>query len=503
MVQVYSKAVPDVKRLEFSPVTANKRGSNSVYVSYNQSRVSLQGVEVTGKVYSAPFGISSFSDDDPNVVRKNLDLSIHCPEALAFWQAVDEVIIQAAIDNAATWFRVALTPAQIRKNYSPLVIVDDSGKGYLPRLHTKVTVANQEAGSSLRVFNYDTCKNTVSMASISDVHARSKGVPIIDMGSIFFMGASKFGLTLYTTDFLLFPDRTRGLMDYGMVPTMKMPTMDGRVLEPSDCVPPPLFADIVKDLDVLKISAPIKTQQKSTTVFINDPSGTAVRFQLEEIDMQQDRAFKVPFGIKSFQNENTLRPNLHVNISDPALIACFQKLDEFILNKAISCCDTWFKRGTGPEDVPMMYRPMLNIDPTSTYAPFLNCKINLRPDCQDMFRCMTYNSVTNDITTIKPVNADTIQAGTRGYPIISIGGIWFMSGRFGLTLNIKDFLITSRQSGAGSLAFDFGASQPTFQAAGGIDRVAEMLNECIPDIQDGEDDEANSKRGVKRALEID
>jgi hypothetical protein len=464
MPVIYNKAVPDVSQLEFSAVTPNKRGSNSVYVTYGSGRISVQGIAVEDPPYTAPFGITAFADDGNSMARKNLDLSINCPNALKFWTAVDEQIIAAAIANRETWFRVALTPEQIRKNYSPLVIFDLDNKGYAPRLHTKVTVSGTDASNVLRVFNYDVRKNTVCPATAMDVRVRSKGVPIIDMGSIFFMGATKFGLTLYTTDFLLFPDRTRGEVDHAFPAQSARPMFNGATLTDADQLVAPKLAAVVAGLDKLKVSPVLKTAQKSNVVYVNDASGGKIRFQLGEVDVAPDAGFRVPFGIKSFQDEVTSRPNLHVAVTDPELLGMLEKLDEFVVAQAMLNCTTWFKR-VSAEEVPMMYRPILNVHAQASYPSFINCKVDLRTSGPDAFKCLMYNRSTNAISTIPNASKDHVPAGTRGYPIITVGGIWFMSGRFGLSLNINDFLITDCANSGSSSGFDFGAGlQPTFQA---------------------------------------
>ena len=464
MPLVYNKAVPDVAHLEFSAVTTNKRGSNSVYVTYGSGRISLQGIAVEDPPYVAPFGITAFADDGNTAARKNLDLSIHCPNALKFWTAVDEQIIAAAIANRETWFRVALTPEQIRKNYSPLVIFDVDNKGYAPRLHTKVTVAGAEADKVLRVFNYDVRKNMVYPATALDVRVRSKGVPIIDMGAIFFMGATKFGLTLYTTDFLLFPERTRGDVDHAFSPLCPRPTFNGAVLADADQLVAPMLSAVIANLEQLKVSPVLKTAQKSNVVYINDVSGGKVRFQLGEVNVAPDAGFRVPFGIKSFQDEVTSRPNLHVAVTDPELIGQLEKLDQFVVDQAVSNCATWFKR-VSAEEVPLMYRPILNVHAQASYPSFINCKVDLRASGPDAFKCLMYDRNTNAINTVPNTTREHVPAGTRGYPIITMGGIWFMSGRFGLSLNINDFLITDSANSVSSSGFDFGAgAQPTFHA---------------------------------------
>ncbi len=507
MPAIYHQVVPDVDALQFSDPTTNSRGSNSVYVNFNGSKISLQGVEVDGEVFSTPFGVTCF--DDETQERRNLDLSIHCPKALAFFQAVDEKVIQTAIKHRETWFRVPQSAEQIRRNYTPLVVIDQSGKNYPPRLHTKVNwrddkTKTSEDGKSrsnlLRVFNYDPLLNTYSPANPQDIVSRSRGVPIIDFGSIYFMGATKFGLTLYTSDFLLFPSIMRGPMDHSF-PSKALPKLDGKPIDARRSLKLPNLEDFINLLPELQVSEPCKTVRGSTVVYFNNPEGTPVRFELAAVDPAN--AFRVPFGIKSYLNEPTPRPSMNIEIQDPKLVELCTRMDDFIVQLAKKNFKKWFKNAA-EEDLATMYRPILSNDPASSYSPYINCKVDLRPQMRMPMRLLYLDDVTNELKTLPPVTMESVPPRSAGFPIVTLGGIWFSTGRFGLTLNINDFILTSigDAGAAGVNAFDFGEkTKPVMmteqERQDQVDNLREQ--EAMPELQDPSDNTEFQPSPAKRA----
>ena len=138
----------------------------------------------------APFGISDPYNGEASD-RLSMDLELEHPQQLKMFRALDEAVVDAAVENSVSWFGRKLDEATIRAMHNPLV-KEPTKAAYKPMVRTKVKV-----GASINpttIFVYKTSK-TAKKGSRSDVVRGSRIVPYVSMSSVMF-GNKQFGVSL-------------------------------------------------------------------------------------------------------------------------------------------------------------------------------------------------------------------------------------------------------------------------------------------------------------------
>ena len=198
----------DLGSIKFNEQTETKRGSPVVYLKVKDGDSPRIQLNLPESPLTAPFGIhlSKFATEGS---RKSLNISL-TPELVKFWRAFDEMIIQWAIANRRALFKLKKSTGKppsednIREMYHPVVQQDEAGK-YPPRLSTKVN--SMKGKRQIRVFHKKDDK--LHRGSPDDVGQYSKIMAIVEAQCVWFQTGTRFGVTLLTTDCMLYPDESR------------------------------------------------------------------------------------------------------------------------------------------------------------------------------------------------------------------------------------------------------------------------------------------------------
>ena len=120
----------DPSKWHFKEPQKNSAGGYSVYVK--ESETSKRDVHVLqGDVDThsqpledipyAPFGLYPVRQDNDSPDRRCLELAFTNPDDIAFYQKMDEAIIQAAVKNSVRWFGTKKDDSQVRMMYTPIL----------------------------------------------------------------------------------------------------------------------------------------------------------------------------------------------------------------------------------------------------------------------------------------------------------------------------------------------------------------------------------------------
>lgn len=202
---VYKKV--DVNSISFGSVTKNKKGSNTVYIKENATSEASPRIQLNERSDAKcvfPFGVSVF-DDSAATGRKSLAITLNQGDLVKFWQSFDQLVIQTAIKNKATWWNgKKMDDKKIQDMYYPTVVVDETGK-YPPRLNTKI----QEDGKrGIKVIQLNQETNKYSIKSSNDIQSGDNAMVVVEIVNVWFQ-AKSFGVTILTTDVNLSTNNTR------------------------------------------------------------------------------------------------------------------------------------------------------------------------------------------------------------------------------------------------------------------------------------------------------
>lgn len=209
MVHVYSVFEGKIDTWNYQEMTKTKKGSPVVYIT--QSATSEKKLQIQLQAHDEakcglPFGISNYGDDPTNM-RRTLDLTLSTDRQVAFWQSIDEQNVALAVANSEKWFGKVYDEDKIRSMYYPLVVFDESGKGYAPRLHSKVNI-DPNVKSRLNVLEMTSTGN-YKLSSWEKVKPRDSAIVIVEISSLWFQRGRQFGMSLTSTDVIIFPQNER------------------------------------------------------------------------------------------------------------------------------------------------------------------------------------------------------------------------------------------------------------------------------------------------------
>lgn len=213
--RTYTDYVGRLGEIVHKPQNKNSKGGVVVYFTPNKDtksnmRIRLQVDENDIKCKS-PFGVSSF--DDANSSRKTLELSLENEKLVRFFQDFDEKNVDFAFQNASQWFKQKdLTRDQIKNMYYPLVQFDTSGKGYAPKLHTKLNIDGRNK-VNVKCFFEEKGVGKYRSGSVNDIEKFSELMIIVEASSIWFQ-SKQFGMSLLVTDVVVFPKEDRKDFDF-------------------------------------------------------------------------------------------------------------------------------------------------------------------------------------------------------------------------------------------------------------------------------------------------
>ena len=158
----------------------------------------------------APFGISTpFSGEDSD--RLTFDLEVGDSELLDSLHAIDERVVQVAVQNSEQWFGRPLEEATVRAMHTPLLQAAKKDT-YKPMVRTKFST---KLTGATTVYVYKS-PGVVAKGSRSDITKDSTVRAHVYMNSVYF-GNRQFGVSLTCEAVLVYKaaDEAQGVSVFG------------------------------------------------------------------------------------------------------------------------------------------------------------------------------------------------------------------------------------------------------------------------------------------------
>jgi len=182
----------DCEKIGFDDMKINNNGGKVVYMKYGDTqRVTMQTPKIT-----APFGLSEYRDDKTGSVKYSIDVSFKGMESDSKIQtffdkmkALDEAVINTAIDNSKEWFGKKMKREVIEELYRPVVKPAKDPEKYAPTMKFKLQSNNQD---ELMVEAFDSDKNKINIIDTFKPGSKLRG--IVECSSIWFVN-KQFGVT--------------------------------------------------------------------------------------------------------------------------------------------------------------------------------------------------------------------------------------------------------------------------------------------------------------------
>lgn len=131
----------DVSELSFDSVKKNSMGGKVVYLKYAGNK----NVTIQTPIMSAPFGISSYTDDKTGITKHSLDISFKgaaddekIQQFLDKMNAFDQCLIDTAVKNSKDWLGKPMKKDVVEALYRPLVKPSKDPEKYAPTIKFKV-----------------------------------------------------------------------------------------------------------------------------------------------------------------------------------------------------------------------------------------------------------------------------------------------------------------------------------------------------------------------------
>ena len=186
--------------VNFSKLRKNKNGGKAVYLSSGNTQLLLQLPYMR-----APFGLSSFTDEQSKKTSYSLDLSFdpNDPEISIFEEKLkelDERIVNTVAENAQEWLGKKFNVAVLKEAlYKPLV---RPNKGDYPSTLKIKILTDMKTGDFIPEA-YNSRRASVPLDSIEK---GQKVMTIVDFNQIWFID-NKFGVTARLKQVLLEPSK--------------------------------------------------------------------------------------------------------------------------------------------------------------------------------------------------------------------------------------------------------------------------------------------------------
>ena len=177
----------------FEPVKKNSLGGNVVYIKYNSNpKIVLQTPSVT-----APFGLSTYTDEKTGTVKYSIDISFRGmetdPKIQEFHDKmhdIDEMLIKEGVSHSKEWFGKKMSQEVIQEFYRPLVKPSKNPEKYAPTMKLKLQTARD---GSVAVDAYDHQKQKLDIKNALVPGIRIQG--LLEANSIWFVGKNMYGIS--------------------------------------------------------------------------------------------------------------------------------------------------------------------------------------------------------------------------------------------------------------------------------------------------------------------
>jgi len=154
-------------------------------------------------------------------------------------------------------------------------------------------------------------------------------------------------------------------------------------------------------------------------------NGAAIKFKTPST--------KTPFNASPWNLTDT-RVNLDLTLT-PEIQEFGEAIDAFVPKALVEHSAVLFKKEMTEDEIRAIYKPV--VCEHEKTSPTLRCKINI-PPAANAVRCYDANKKPRDV----PI--DWRECSLEA--LITVGKVWFMSGKCGVTLEVKDLLIANDES---------------------------------------------------------
>ena len=183
----------DVSAISYEPAKKNAMGGNVVPLKFQgSSKIVLQT-----PVVSAPFGLSTFTDDKTGAVKYSLDISFRGMEEDPRIQQlhdkmaeIDNALIEEGVKNSKEWFGKKMSREVLENFYRPLVKPAKDPTKYAPTMKIKV-MTDRTGDISCDAYDHTKQKVKLDEALVSG----SKVQVILECSSVWFVGKTMYGIS--------------------------------------------------------------------------------------------------------------------------------------------------------------------------------------------------------------------------------------------------------------------------------------------------------------------
>lgn len=203
-----------IKDVYFAPYQSD--GNRSFVDVYRNANISKRNrVEIRLCTLDEPivtkFGLDVVREGE-NPDRRGLALKIVNKATTEALQALDERVIQTAVDNSQQWFKKTLTRDQVEARYKPILSRREDESFYTMKI--KVKVGNSAVPTNLHLRDEDGSIRKKG-GRVEHLEApKARVVPIVSTSSVWFMGGgSSFGLSFQAEDMIVTPGAERDDLD--------------------------------------------------------------------------------------------------------------------------------------------------------------------------------------------------------------------------------------------------------------------------------------------------
>ena len=183
----------DVPSISFEPVKKNALGGNVVYLKY----AGATKMVIQTPVVSAPFGLSTFTDDKTGAVKYSLDMSFRGmeddPKVKQLHDKMlelDAALIDEGVKNSKDWFGKKVSKEVVENFYRPLVKPAKDPSKYAPTMKFKI-MTNRNGSVAVDAYNHQ--KESVDLTEVLMPGSRIQA--IIECSSVWFVNKSMFGVS--------------------------------------------------------------------------------------------------------------------------------------------------------------------------------------------------------------------------------------------------------------------------------------------------------------------
>lgn len=192
------------------------------------------------------------------------------------------------------------------------------------------------------------------------------------------------------------------------------------------------------------------------------------------------------------------RRGLMIRVSDPVTRKTLENIDELVIKKAVECSKEWFGKAGKP-----LAQPLSEAVVRDRYQPL----VFFKDDGDDEKVVKIKVKTGGDYPTTMHLNedgrfrkggakADHLSQGACVVPVVSMSyGVWIIpGGKFGVTMQAEEMLVTAGEGGADDLSH-FASSKPIIvhaspvaEGAGSSAAVPNTAIESLP-VETGDDED--------------